>query len=79
MSEPDLMGLGILAYLGTGVLVFLLTLLAPDIRTIWREAFSLGAAFFLPRLALACLIWPVRLLVFIKDCLGIPGGGKRFL
>lgn len=79
MSEPDLIGLGILAYLGTGFLVFLLTLLAPDIRTIWRETFSMGAAFFLPRIALACAIWPLRLLIFIKDCLGFPGGGKRFL
>lgn len=79
MSEPDLIGLGILVYLGSGFLVFLVTLAAPEIRTMWREAFSLGAAFFLPRLALACLIWPVRLLIFIKDCLGFPGGGKRFL
>ncbi len=79
MSEPDLIGLGILAYLSTGLLVFLMTLAAPEIRMVWREAFSLGAAFFLPRLALACLIWPIRLLVFIKDCLGFPGSGKRFL
>ena len=79
MSEPDLIGLGIAAYLGTGFLVFLLTLLAPDIRTIWRDAFSMGAAFFLPRVAFACVIWPLRLLIFIKDCLGFPGGGKRFL
>ena len=79
MSEPDLIGLGILAYLSTGFLIFLMTLLAPEIRTIWREAFSMGVAFFLPRLALACVIWPIRLVIFIKDCLGIPGGGKRFL